>query len=339
MGGLLTTILPIDFWSALDGRGAAPSGAAQYPTMFTGLNGSSYAVRPPWHVPGVDYRVGINTGVVLKNPTTIDASIAILSGTNPTSVIIQRDNVTLDGYDFGFGGTWYNIVTNGFVGLTISNSRLINRSLSIGSGTPAAPTTIIYCEMDGLGNSGETSFLALAFMTGGYTVWKYNWIHDAQGDMLDFPTLNTHIFYNLFDTQGYFSTAHADMIQFAGAGTANDIQIKFNTCFQRIATNSYSSAIDLETQNDAGATMTNPEVAYNVASNNAPGNVSAGLLYRINQTTGSLTGANFHDNYADFTNMVAGNSPPAYGVLSNSPIGAGYQESRNILLNTGAVFS
>ena len=53
----------------------------------------------------------------------------------------------------------------------------------------------------------------------------------------------------------------ADSIQFAGAGTANNISIKFNTYVHRMATNSNpTSFVDLETQIDAGATMSNPEI-------------------------------------------------------------------------------
>src|SRR5215831_5671176 len=91
----------------LDGRLNAPAGTPQYPTYFTSLNGiSPYPVRPPWHVAGVDYRVGISAGVSLKDPATINPKIATSSGTNPIILTLQADNVTFDGYDFTRGGWW-----------------------------------------------------------------------------------------------------------------------------------------------------------------------------------------------------------------------------------------
>src|ERR1700753_2740538 len=65
---------------ANDGFAEAPIGVAQYPNYFTSLNGiSPYPVRPPWRVAGVDYRVGINAGVSLKDPALIDPAIATRS--------------------------------------------------------------------------------------------------------------------------------------------------------------------------------------------------------------------------------------------------------------------
>jgi hypothetical protein len=90
-----------------DGFANAPTGTPQYRSYFTSLNGiSRYPVRPPWHVAGVDYRAGINTGVSLKKPATINPAIAMSSGRGPIVLQLQADNVTLDGYDFTLGGWW-----------------------------------------------------------------------------------------------------------------------------------------------------------------------------------------------------------------------------------------
>ena len=98
-----------------DGFANAPTGAPQYPTYFTNLNGiSPYPVRPPWKVAGVDYRVGINTGISLKDPATISSSIATVSGPlgagqNANTLNIAADNVTLDGYDFTLNGGYLDL--------------------------------------------------------------------------------------------------------------------------------------------------------------------------------------------------------------------------------------
>jgi hypothetical protein len=315
--------------SEFDGFANAPTGAPQYPTYFTSLNGiSPYPVRPPWHVAGVDYRVGVSTGVRLKDPTTINPEIATSSGTNPIVLALQADNVTFDGYDFTLGG-WWQIRSSGHSNLTVSNCKLQNFCLFIDTGR----LTVQYCEIDGLGAAGETIFGCLAFLGAGVTsTWKYSWIHDSQNDFIDLQTSDITAWFNLFDTMGYAVGAHADSIQFAGAGTANNISIKFNTYVHRIATKSSpSSFIDLETQIDAGATMNNPEVAYNTASNTAVGGVRGSTFYRVGTASGTVNNPYIHDNYADPTNMIT--------VFSSRGVGlSGLVKSGNILLKTGGSF-
>jgi len=312
-----------------DGFANAPTGTPQYPTYFTSLNPIfPYRVRPPWHVAGVDYRVGINTGLSLKDPATINPAIATSSGTNPIVLTLQTDNVTLDGYDFTLGG-WWRINGSGHSNLTVSNCKLQNFCLFIDTGA----LTVQYCEIDGLGARGETEFGCLAFLGSGVTsTWKYNWMHDSQNDFIDLHTSDIVAAFNLFDTMGYAVGAHADSIQFAGGGTANNISIKFNTYVQRVATNAGpSSFIDLETQIDAGAQMNNPEVAYNTASNTAAGGAAGSTFYRVAQVVGVINNAYVHDNYADSTNML--------GVISDAPMpGRGYHKRGNILLRSGGSF-
>jgi hypothetical protein len=319
-----------------DGFANAPTGAPQYPTYFTNLNGiSPYPVRPPWKVAGVDYRVGINTGVSLKDPATISSSVATVSGSlgagqNANTLNIAADNVTLDGYDFTLNGG-YLISAGGHLNLTILNSKLQN--FAVFMNTSSGPLTMNYCDVNGLGASGETTFGTLVFMQDNVKgVFKYNWLHDCLNDIIDMTTNDITAWFNLFDTMGYGVGAHADGIQFAGGGTANNISIKFNTYVHRIATNSSpSSFIDLETQIDAGATMNNPEVAYNTASNTAVGGALGSTFYRVAQDVGAINNAYVHDNYADSTNMI--------GVISDTTApGLGYRKGRNILLKTGGAF-
>ena len=319
-----------------DGFANAPTGTPQYPNYFTSRNGiSPYSVRPPWHVAGVEYRVGINTGVSLKDPNTISSSIATISGPlgagqNAKTLNIQADNVTLDSYDFTLSGG-YLISAGGHLNLTISNSKL--QSFSIFMNKNSGPLTVNYCEINGLGSSGETLFGTLILMQDNVKgTFKYNWMHDCQNDIIDMTTNDITAAFNLFDTMGYEAGAHADSIQFAGAGTANNISIKFNTYLQRVATRAGpSSFIDLETQIDAGAKMNNPEVAYNTASNTAVGGALGSTFYRVAQDVGAINNAYVHDNYADPTNMI--------GVISDTPTpGLGYHKRGNILLTTGRSF-
>jgi hypothetical protein len=313
----------------IDGFADAPSGAAQYPNYFTSLNGiSPYPVRPPWRVAGVDYRVGINTGVSLKDPALINPAIATRSGQDPIVLGVQRDNVVLDGYDFTRGG-WWQIRSNGRANLTISNSKLQNLCLDIDRG----PITVEYCEIDGLGLAGETVFGCLAFLREGVSSkWRYNWLYNALNDFIDLSTSDIDARFNLFDTMGYGTGAHADAIQFAGDGTANNIKLLFNTYVHTARTSSSpSSFIDLETQAGTMPSMDRAEVAYNTASYTVRGAVPGGVFYRVgNAAGGRVNGAFVHDNYADPRNMS--------GAIADRFPGPNYRKERNVLLTSGRTF-
>lgn len=313
-----------------DGATGAPAGAPQYPSYFSGAGRPTrYAVRPPWRVAGVDYRVGINQHVILKDPSTISANIGTRSGADPIVLNVAADNVTLDGYDFTLGG-WWQIRSNGHSNLRVSNSKLQNLCIDVDTG----PITVEYCEIDGLGVRGETVFGCLAFLRTGVTsTWRYNWLRRAQNDFIDLSTSDIDVRFNLFDTMGYAVGAHADAIQFAGDGIAENIHILFNTYVHTAVTNSSpSSFIDLETQAGAGRpVMRDPEVAYNTASYRPSRGVRGSTFFRIAQDTGAIMNAYVHDNYADPANMIS--------VISDHPApGSGYRKARNVLLTSGGSF-
>ena len=312
-----------------DGFDEAPSGVAQYPNYFTDLNGiTPYPIRPPWRVAGVDYRVGISLRTSLKNPALIDPAIATRSGQGPIVLSVQRDHVLLDGYDFTLGG-WWQIKSNGHTNLTVANSKLQNLCLDIDRG----PLTIQYCEIDGLGIAGERVFGCLAFLREGVTsTWRYNWLYKASNDFIDLSTSDIDARFNLFDTMGYAPGAHADAIQFAGEGTAQNIKLLFNTYVHTAPTSSSpSSFIDLETQVGANPSMSRPELAYNTATFTVPDALPGGIFYRVgNVAGGKVDGAFVHDNYADPRNMA--------GVISDRNPGTNYRKARNVLLTSGGGF-
>src|SRR4029077_13281909 len=70
------------------------------------LNG--YAVRPSWNVAGVDYAVGYSAGTVLKDPETIttDTSATFYRDEANHYIVINADNVVLDGWNFSLEGGW-----------------------------------------------------------------------------------------------------------------------------------------------------------------------------------------------------------------------------------------
>jgi hypothetical protein len=185
-----------------------------------------------------------------------------------------------------------------------------------------------------LGLSGETTFGCLAFLRNGVTsTWRYNWLRRAQNDFIDLSTSDIDVRFNLFDTMGFAVGAHADAVQFAGDGVAENIRILFNTYIHTAATHSSpSSFIDLETQVGSGKqVMESPEIAYNTASYAAFGGPRGSTFFRIAQDRGAIINAYVHDNYADPTNMLS--------VISDRQAsGKGYIKTRNVLLTTGGNF-
>lgn len=317
-------------WSTIDGRGAAPTGSPQYPTYFTSLNGiTAYPARPPWKVPGVDYRVGINTGVVLKNPTTLDWTWGDQNATTKVWTI-QADGLVFDGYDF----SGWHINNSAGYNLTFRNCKFTNFAID-SRNDDTKLLDIQYCEFDGLGAAGETAWGTLITVYGRCKLW-YNYIHDSQGDMVDTLTSNMDARYNLFDTMGYNTvggvagTLHPDGIQFYGSGIANAIKILFNTyVHMHVTLGSPSSFIDCEAA--TGGAMTNPEIAYNVASNTFPGTPTSSQWIRLGTTPGgTVDGGYVHDNWMDTTNT--------FGALDERAPGTNFVKANNKLLTTGAAF-
>ena len=83
-----------------DGSAGAPAGAPQLPSLLSG-----YAARPPWQVAGVDYAVGVPSGMTLKDPATINmAGVSVNAASH--LIVMSGNNVTLSGYDFSLEGGW-----------------------------------------------------------------------------------------------------------------------------------------------------------------------------------------------------------------------------------------
>src|SRR5215472_296742 len=114
----LTPLPMLPNWGLLDGSLNAPPGTPQFPNLLdvnsplTQKFGRTLKARPPWKVAGVDYHVGIDrsiypTNASLKDPNTILNTISGASGNNTSKVVlVNGNNVTLDGYDFSLNGGW-----------------------------------------------------------------------------------------------------------------------------------------------------------------------------------------------------------------------------------------
>src|SRR5262249_33906606 len=138
------------------GDSNAPTGTPQFPNLLNG-----YAVRPPWHVAGVDYAVGVPSGTVLKDWETISQpGVSINTATH--TVYITGDNVTLNGIDFSLHGGAQLVILGGN-NTTISNcnffygSALTSTSSFLINAVSGSNVTIEYCTIDGNGAVQTTS--------------------------------------------------------------------------------------------------------------------------------------------------------------------------------------
>lgn len=212
-----------------DGYAGAPTGPAQYPSLFTSSSAVSgisnpnapYQVRPPWRVAGVDYRVGINTGVSLKNISTITSATA---GPNfsltATELIIDDPNITLNGWDFcnGNGGSGPCVSLVLYPGA----SNLLVENCNFGIGTNDNPifnqytgpdvVTFLYDVFDG--NGREDTLNDVIFNLGAGAIVKWSVINRGPVDEFDYGINNTFE-YNLVTDMGVFG-GHADWIQLSG---------------------------------------------------------------------------------------------------------------------------
>jgi len=167
-------------------------------------------------VPGVDYRVGINTGIVLKDPK----KGGLPAGVNPffagnSSVNISGSNVVLDGWDF----SGIQLLVGGNAGEHPSNILIRNCKLSSG-GSPGinlawsncGNVTIEYCEFVGINTNEGIINWAPGSKTAKCVV-QYCYIHDCAGDGANWK-LGGQIFfrYNFVYNHALGALSHLDQM-------------------------------------------------------------------------------------------------------------------------------
>jgi hypothetical protein len=200
---------------------------------------SSY-IRPPWKVAGIDYAVGPNPGVTLKDPATISVSGVSVVG---STVTVSGNNVSLDGYDFTTAPGYHILVTG-------SNFTLTNFLLSYSSYSgvsPASPPikasgsgtgcTLKYGTVDGGQGSGSNMSppTCVDDATAGVMTLQYMWLKNCDQHPLECNGHNVR--FCLLDSNMYGGspTPHGDHIYYAGAFAVTDASAKFNFFFQAAA--------------------------------------------------------------------------------------------------------
>lgn len=247
-----------------DGSANAPTGVAQYPHLcdlskVTNTNGVSFVVRPPWQIAGVDYRVGIQTGVTLQPVTSGGLPSGFVLGTNAVT-FAGSGSGTINGFDFSASannGTNYNLKITGSGSVTVSNCNFVQRVANASGAQPintsvtAGQLTITNCVFDGNGSnlSIARDDLGMVQLTAGGGTVHYCWFKNGVSDAINVVGKNGTI--PLVDVRFNFSenlglgapasgdTAHGDFLQSwvisGGSGSSiNNLVCNFNTLYQPV---------------------------------------------------------------------------------------------------------
>lgn len=279
-----------------DGSANAPVGSAQLSSLLDTYG----ANRPAWNVAGVDYHVGVPTGLTLKDPATISMAGVSVDAAQK-SITVTGSNVTLDGYDFG---GWAVVTTAANTTLTNSNFNGLNPSgpqdAVITGSSSSSNLHITNCTIDGLSGGGHAEFLVE--MEGPGLTIEYSWLKNSNSDLIGRHGQDggdITIQYNLLQQAGMGGAGtHGDYLQVYGP-TIDSTHILYNTAVQDGGTTQGFIADNTKSGEFAGNTLIG-SVSYWM-SVSGPGTDAA-----------NLSGAfSTHDNYFDVTKAFGFNYPAA----------------------------
>jgi hypothetical protein len=274
-----------------------------------------------WNMPGVDYKVGYDTTLTLKNPAT-DPLPEGARYSNHT-VNIYQDNVILNGYNFCTAHVNL-VVENGVVGALISNNYFCpnsyNKFWTIIMGDSGS-ASFKYNNFDGLaalGGTGSSFNEAMAILSKGADMtFQYNYCYQQDSKCFQIsgsakPTKLVEQF-NLFDTIGNCATPpcdHGDSdYQYGNKGTGVlKILVNFNTYI-----NWFHRSVDDMTAVSAvqadNVTIDGTSYDHNVIFAPGPQDTcnyhnqihytSSADIFDGMQETGTLKNISFSDNYLD----------------------------------------
>ena len=273
-----------------DGFASAPAGTSQYPTFFSG-----YSIRPPWRVAGVDYAVGPNPGVTLKDPATATLPSGVTRDSTNHLFTVTGSNVTLDGWDFSLEGGWNVIVgvdplfvnttattSSGSV-LSFSSTSGISSGMIVGDATN--PSGVIPAGTTVLSTTGTTVTLSNsvtgAGVRNGDTIKFWPSSSEAEGQNVTIQNSNFKIGSNLNDLLAFRATTQNAIVRnntFDGSGVesafSNEGLIYVGGGNVTIEYNWIKNAVGSLVKDGGGSTALNPVIKYNILENAAVGDPS-----------------------------------------------------------------
>ena len=318
---------------AIPGGAGGGTGGAIVPTVY---QKTPHNAATPYNLPGVDYPVGYDTTLTLKDPTIggLPSCATYSSGT----VHINSSNCTLNGFDFSLHNGVNLAVANNLSGVVISNNNFVvgsssntNAMITVGSG--ACGTSLQYNTMDGAAqlNRGMTTNVEINCNSGTF-VAQYNYCLNFEAKCYNYGAPHVASRNNLSATQQY-NLSYLIAIGCAGGHGENEYSyqgytsgtvfgyidpfvIKFNTYwvpFTEAGAGCSTSSMAMEAD---AVGIQNGLVQYNfnllpgpylpTGSNNCPGSscppvVASSPMYCGSQENGVNTGGTMNNNYLDYT--------------------------------------
>jgi hypothetical protein len=293
-----------------DGTQKAPIAAIQRPTLFSG-----YALKPPWKVAGVDYPVGVPSGILLKDPAAISLAGVTVNNVNHI-VTVTANDVTLDGYDFARNGGW-SVQINGAANTRIVNSQFIETTAQGQApiSTDAAATNLYlgYVTIDGGGATSNPVQGALIGMNGQGLTTEYCWLKNAPSNIFEFGYGGVGgggavtIRFNLVEDSGRRAGGGGSYLTISAGGVYTYFQVVFNTSYQTPG-GTGAQGWNL----DAPGGVQTSEIGNNVMVSTAPNSAS----YLTSVGTASTGAAVVHDNYFDLSGAFGFAYPGSSGANS-----------------------
>lgn len=299
-----------------DGSGSASTAAIQLPHLLDG-----YAVRPPWQVAGVDYAVGIHSGVTLTPASSLSSNPNLtISGNNISCS--GTSSITLDSIDF----TGYSFSTSagGCANVIITNSKFAcppswssSASFALIHDQANANYTLKYDEFDG-DNCGTWPNDTSDPIAVNNLVFQYNYMHHmperhvsdtGEGSTLDYR-------FNLINQPLTQTGAHENFLQW-GDGVIGPVTVAFNTTYQ--GSTPGGEGFQFYT-NNPGSIST-----INFSNNTMVAQLSGGV-----QTMSNMVHGNCHStsDCSTTTDVVSGSAINAYNYFDASgAFGAYYSGS------------
>jgi hypothetical protein len=314
---------------------AQPAPGGQHPTLL-----ASYALRPPWNVAGVDYRVGLPPTTTLTDWQSLSGpGITVNTTAMPPYVRVENtSNVVISGVDFSLHGGAYLFFVN-------SPNPTVVSSYFAGTNLKTILSYVIYADANSPGltvsyntivGAGAGSGSALVGATGnGTTTLTYNWLKNFPQHVLQQNTqsgTDSIVYkYNLIEKGGKQPGGHLNYLEFdTNSSSSTSVDVEYNTSYQ---IKQASAGEGYQFYANGNGLVQNVTLAYNVMIAAAPGvglpvPVSSLSISRMVHGGGSQNAGVAHDNYIDST--------AAYGWLYYGSF-AGWKFSNNYNMTTGAI--
>jgi hypothetical protein len=258
-------------------------------------------------VAGVDYGVGFESTRVLKDPlkdSALAANRAVQIDTIRKIIIVDGDNIVLDGYDFTLNGG-YDITFSSGRGLTISNSRVhLVQSRALSSNL-----TVRDCVFDGLSGVAD-DWAFISHQGKGTLTVEYNWFKNFPQDVVkDIGSGGLVFRYNVMETGGLRSGNSSSFLYMAG-GPFSPVTIAYNTTYQPVEVSLNKGF--LFNPDGSGETVSG-EIAYNtMISLGSAGRHSMDYLMEVGDRLSPVTAA-VHDNFMDLSGADGAFAPGRSG--------------------------